>query len=202
MVTTRAGATLTTGFIVGASWPKAPTLSKASEYPNSRFIRLRGYPSHHCDSRLPLRLYRLALIERLFDVVHEHTAALQAKLACYKLAVPVDKEGGRQHANAAITLPYRLFAQQDRVIHPHLPDELGNVLGAGLVHGYAHNLKSLGAVFLLQLDKPGHLDFARTAPCRPEIEQNGLASEIRELHVLALERLQVKIGGILSMQLP
>ena len=81
IATMELGATLTTGFIVGASWPNALALSRRSERANNRFILLRGYPSHHFDSRLPLRLYWLALIERLFDVVDEHTAALQSKLA-------------------------------------------------------------------------------------------------------------------------
>ena len=81
IVTTGAGATLTTGFIVGASWPNALAPSRTSEDANNRFIHLRGYPSHNFDSRLPLRLYWLALIERLFDVVDEHTSALQSKLA-------------------------------------------------------------------------------------------------------------------------
>src|SRR5882724_1335626 len=112
MVTTGAGATLTTGFMVGASWPNAPALSRTSEDANNRFIHLRGYPSHRCDSRLLLRLYRLALAERLFDVVHKHTATLQAKLAGHKLTVAVDKKRSRQYADAAVTLADRLFPQQ------------------------------------------------------------------------------------------
>ena len=45
----------------------------------------------------------------------------------------------------------------------------------------------------MQLDKPRHLDLAGTAIGRPEIEQNGFAAKIRELEVLAVERLQYEV---------
>jgi hypothetical protein len=111
-------------------------------------------------------------------VVHKYAAALQAKLASQDFAVAINEERGWKHADAAITLPYRFLTQQNRVIDPHILGKPGNIVRAGVVHGDAHNLQSLRAIFFLQLDKPWHLDLAGTAPGGPEVEQDSLAMQV------------------------
>src|SRR5205814_1571862 len=51
---------------------------------------------------------------------------------------------------------------------------------------------------VLELDEPGNLDFAGTAPRRPEIEEDHLASEGRQLDVFVVEIFQreVQVGGL------
>src|ERR1700704_2889721 len=191
---------LTTGFIVGISW--AATTGRISATMGNHLIDIEAYISPHCNSRLLLRLYWLALAECLFDVVDKDTAALQAKLACYQLAFAVNEECGRQHANAAIALADRVLPEQDGVVYSELPGELRDVSAVGiLVHGHADDLETLWAVFLLQFDKPGHLDFAWLAPGGPKIEQDGLATEIGELHALAFKRGELEVGRGLSLHL-
>src|SRR5271165_559534 len=117
-----------------------------------------------------MSLYRLALAHGLLDMVDEHAAALQAEFAGDDFAVTVQEEGGRKHTDAAIALADRFLAQQDGIIHSHFLDEFGDLVGAGVVHGYADDLESLRAVFFLQLNKPGHFNLAGAAISRPEIE--------------------------------
>src|SRR5208283_1938066 len=123
----------------------------------------------------------------------EDAAALQTEFAGDELAVAVHKERGWQHAHSAVALANRFFAEQDGVVDAQFLRELSDVFGAGVVHGHADDLKALRAVLLLQLDKPGHLDLARAAIGRPEIEQNGLAAKVGELEVLAIERRQFEV---------
>src|SRR5207302_11498576 len=55
-------------------------------------------------------------------------------------------------------------------LHPRLDDLL-----AFVIHRYAQNDKSLGPVFVIELDKPGDLRFARLAPSGPEVYEYDLA---------------------------
>ena len=58
--------------------------------------------------------------------------------------------------------------------------------------------RPLGPVLLLELDEPRNLDLARAAPRRPEVEQDDLALEVGERHVLVLDVLQreVQVGRL------
>lgn len=143
----------------------------------------------------------MALVHSLFDMVDEDAAALQAEFAGDDLAVAVHKKCRGQHADAAIAVGDRVFADQNGVIDAHILGKFGDIVGAGIVHGYTDDLESVGAVFLLQLDKPGHLDLAGPAVSRPEIEQNGLAAQVREFDVLAVERGEFKVGREIADQL-
>src|SRR5258708_24958959 len=162
---------LTTGFIVGISCAAATGRTSATIGNHLILIRYKRYISQRCNSRLLLRLYWLRLAECLFDVVDEDAAALQAEFTGYQLAFSVDEERCREHANTAVALADRVFPQQNRVVYGQLLGELRNVVRVGVfVHGYADDLESLRAVFLLQPDEQGHLDFAGLAPGGPEIQ--------------------------------
>ncbi len=144
----------------------------------------------------------MALVHGLFDVVDEDAAALQAEFAGDDLTVAVHEKGGGQHANAAVAVGDRVFADQNGVIDAHILGKFGDIVGAGIVHGYADDLESIGAVFFLELDKPGHLDLAGTAVGCPEIEQDGFAAQIREFDALAVERGKFEIGREIADELP
>src|SRR5215467_11433875 len=122
-------------------------------------------------------------------MVYKHAAALQSELARYELAVPTDKERRWQHADAAVTLPYRFFSQQYGIVDIHRFYKLRDVFGRRVILGDAHNLQPLRPVLFLQLDEPRHLDLARSAPCGPEVKQHRLAAEIGKRGVLAVDRL-------------
>ena len=128
-------------------------------------------------------------------MVYEDAAALQTEFAGDELAVAVQKKRGRQHADASVALANRFFAEQDGVVDAQFLGEFSDVFGAGVVHGYAHDLEPLRAVFILQLDKPRHLDLAGTAIRRPEIEQHGFAAKVGELEVLAVECRKFEVRG-------
>src|SRR5208282_672302 len=145
-------------------------------------------------------LYRLALAHGLLDVVHEHAAALQAEFTGDELAVAIQKKRGGQHTDV-VAITDGDFADQDGVIDAHFLGEFGDVFGAGVVIGYADDLESLRAVFLLQLDKPRHFDLAGAAISRPEIEQNRFAAKVGELEVLAIERLQFEVRRQIAHEL-
>ena len=65
----------------------------------------------------------------------------------------------------------------------------------GVIHGNADDLKSLPGELILKLNEPRHLDFAGTAPGRPEVEQDGFATEVREAPGFAVERFEGEIRG-------
>src|SRR5208282_1589054 len=134
-------------------------------------------------------------------MVDEYAAALQAEFAGDELAVAIQKKSGRQNTDAAVALANGLFADQDGVVDAHLLREFGDVFGAGVVHGYAHDLESLRAVFFLQFDKPRHFDLAGLAICCPEIEQDGFAAQVGELEVFSVERGEFEIRGQIAHEL-
>src|SRR6266436_171368 len=170
-----------------------PERRTGEERSREEFSLAPEYPTRRRRSRLLPSLYCLALAEGLLDVVHEDAAALQAEFAGDELAVTVHEKRCGQHADTAVALPNRFLAEQDRVVDAHFLGEFGDVFGAGVVHGYADDLESLGAVFFLQLDEPRHFDLAGAAIRRPEVEQDGFAAEAGELEALAVERGQVEI---------
>src|SRR5450631_3403558 len=120
----------------------------------------------------------MALAEGLFDIVHEIAATAQTEFAGDEFAVAVQEESCGEDANSTVALSYGFFSDEDGVVDAHFFREFGDVFGAGVVHGNAHDLETLGAVFFLELDKPRHLDLAGAAIGCPEIEQDGLAAQI------------------------
>src|SRR5271169_1578525 len=128
-------------------------------------------------------------------MVDEDAAALQAEFTGYDLAVAIHEKRGGQRIDAAVALSDGLCAEQNGVVDAHFLGEFGDVFGGGVVHGDAYDLESLRAVFILQLDKPRHLDFAGTTISGPEIEQNGFTAQAGEFEVLAVERLQIEVRG-------
>src|SRR6266567_874566 len=149
----------------------------------------------------PSLLRHLALLsEGLLNIVFNFRAANQAEHPVHDLAVAADVEGGRKIRNAAILVAHRFFPNQDRVVDAHFLCEAGDLLGTGVVHGYAQHLQPLRAIFFLQVHKPRHFYLAGLTPGRPEVKQDGLAAKIRQLNCLAVERRQRKIRGELALQ--
>src|SRR5208283_4284046 len=115
-------------------------------------------------------------------------------------AVAVQKKRRGQNTDV-VAIADGVFADQDRVVDAHFLREFGDFFSAGVVIGYADDLEALRAVFLLQLDKPRHLDLAGAAIRRPEIEQNRFAAKVGELEVLAIERLQFEVRRQIAHEL-
>ena len=143
----------------------------------------------------------MALAQGLFDVVDEDTAALQAEFTGDQLAIAIQEERGWQHADAAIVLSDRFFSDKNGIVDAHFPSEFRDVFSAGVVHGYADDLETLWAVFLLQFDKPGHLDLARSAIGRPEVEENRFAAQVGKFELFSVQRRQSEIGGQVADEL-
>ena len=91
-----------------------------------------------------------------------------------------NQEAFRQSGDAAVLVADRFFSDQDGIVHAHILGEFADVFLAGVIHGDADDLQSLRAVLFLQVDEPGHFDFAGAAPGRPEVEQHGLAAKVGE----------------------
>src|SRR5438874_6016936 len=90
---------------------------------------------------------------------------------------------------------------QDEVVNTHFFRELLNGFFAGIIECYADDLKPLGSVLLLHFDKPGHLDSARPAPGRPEVQEHSLAAKVRQLDLLTFKVMEHEIGGFLALHL-
>jgi len=185
---------------LGLSCAKAQAENRRNTLARKIFIGLSVLLVHR-GLKLLLSLYRVALAQGFFEVVHEIATAAQAEFAGGYLAVAVHKKCCGQNADAAVAIGNGIFANQDGIIDAHFFGELCDLFIAGIVHGYADDLESLGTVFFLELDKPGHLDFAGSAVSCPEIEKNGLAAKIGELEALAVEGLKIEIGGQVADEL-
>ncbi len=118
-----------------------------------------------------------AVAKGVFDVIHENTTALQSEFPGQYFSVAIEEEGGGQDVDTAVAQSDRFFAEQDGIIYAHVFCELCNVVGAGVVHGNADNLKSLRAIFLLEFDEPGHFYFAGSTVGSPKIQQNSFAAQ-------------------------
>src|SRR6185437_14173736 len=135
-----------------------------------------------------------AAAERLLDPVLDVAAAAQPEHPRYYLAVAANVETGRQVLQPAVLVAHRLLAQQHRVIHAHFLGELRDLIFAGIIHRDAEDLQALRPVLLLQFHEPRHLQPAWCTPGGPEIQQHRLAPKVGQMHGLAVQRLQGKIG--------
>src|SRR5579863_10444746 len=75
-----------------------------------------------------------------------------------------------------------------------------HIFGAVLVQRDTDHFKSLWAVFLLELYKPGYFNDARSAPGGPEIYQHDFILEIRHVDFSAIEVGQFEVSGGLAPQ--
>src|SRR5215469_13199953 len=76
----------------------------------------------------------------LFDIVFDLAAALQSEGFVNHLAVAIDVESFRQELHATVSITYRFFADENRVIHTHIFGEGSNVARAGVIHGDTNKL--------------------------------------------------------------
>src|SRR5260370_3306745 len=82
---------------------------------------------------------------------------------------------------------HHLFVSEyDGVVPPHLVCELFHCFNSALIEGNADNRKPLFRILLLQLNEARDFGSARRTPCRPKIQNNHLALEIRGTNGLAV----------------
>jgi hypothetical protein len=94
-------------------------------------------------------------------------------------AIAVEEERDGQSQHSSILFANFGVAHHDGVIHMELLRERADWVRA-VVHRDADDLKSLGAEFVLQLNKMGNLLAARNTPCGPEIEKHDVAAVGRQ----------------------
>src|SRR5229473_1338641 len=93
----------------------------------------------------------------------------------------VYQERGGQRVHAAVPRAHFFVAHQDAVIDLALLDVGLHHAPAIVVHRDANYREATILVGLLELDEPGNLDLARSAPRGPEIEQDHFALVVRQL---------------------
>ncbi len=113
-------------------------------------------------------------------------------LADYALAI--DEEGDGEAEDSAVLFAGLGVAHYDRVIHFELLVEGGDGV-RGVVHGDADDLEALRAVLVLQVDEVRDFGATGFAPGGPEIEENYLASVVREFEWRAGELGECEVGS-------
>ncbi len=94
-------------------------------------------------------------------------------------SLPID-EDGRRHADDAQGRPRagRGVDVKIKIFNFYAGEELARGVDAGAVQGQGHDLELVRAQLLLQAVERGHFLPARSAPCGPEVEEDGFAFEI------------------------
>ena len=89
------------------------------------------------------------------------------------------------------------MSDQDRIVHLHLL-HVGLERGNRVVDRETQHLKALRSVFGEELDEPGNLELAWTAPRGPEVEQDHLALVRTQRNVTTLQVLEreVEVRGL------
>ena len=102
------------------------------------------------------------------------------------LAIAVDQEGGRQRIHPAVQLGDRIVSLQDPIIDGQLGDERLHGRPPFFVHRDADDGETLVFVLALEVDEPGNLDLAGTAPGGPKIEQDDFSRVIGQVYDIAV----------------
>ena len=123
----------------------------------------------------------------------EYVARGSADVFLHDPAIAVEQERYGQSEHSSILFANSGIAHHDGVVHLELlrkrPDRVRAV-----VHGNADDLKSVGAVFVLQFDKTGNLLTAGNAPRGPEIEKDDLAAIGRQGQCCSIHLRQREVG--------
>src|ERR1035437_121329 len=147
---------------------------------------------------------------RFFDISFEIILCGHSWLYGYHSAVAVQKEGGGQRVETAVGLADGIAIDQNRVSHAHLLDkardlllffaEFAGVFAVDVVGGDGQHLEALGGVAVAQIDKPGGLDLAGSAPGGPEVDGQRMALVVRQRDFFAAEVFEREGWRGLSLQ--
>jgi len=118
--------------------------------------------------------------------------AYQSLMLCRNGSVAIDDKGGRQRLDTAVRFSNLVITSDDSVIDLVLR-EVGFHYGPPfVVHGDTKDCESAIFVATLKVNEPGDLNFARTAPCCPEVQEHHLALVLSKRDVLAVGVLKRK----------
>ena len=141
----------------------------------------------------------LAAVQQPENLTLVSALARQANMLSGDPALAVDEKRSWEGFNAAIHLCDGAVTEHDTVIHRLLPKERLDRPPAVVIHGHAQHGEAPVFVDILELDEPGNLDFAGTAPRRPKIEQHHLALEIGKPQGDAVRIPEAEIRGGLPL---
>jgi hypothetical protein len=113
-------------------------------------------------------------------------------------SLAVDEERCGQRFAAAVHPCDGAVTKHDTVVHV-LPEERLDRPPTIVIHGHAQHGEAPVLVDILELDEPGNLDFAGTAPRRPKIEQHHFALEIGKPQEGAVRIPEAEIRGGLPL---
>lgn len=110
-------------------------------------------------------------------------------------ALAINQESGGEGIDSAVELRGLIVADQDPVIYLQMLEKRLDDFPAFIVHGDADYREAFSLMLALKLLEPGNLDFTRTTPGGPEIQQHDFPAVVREVDELAVRILEGKIGG-------
>src|SRR5579864_5929400 len=96
-------------------------------------------------------------------------------------ALPVDDEVRRKGIDTAVKLRHFLSADHDAVVDLVRGDVGPDRLPSVIVEGDAQHGEVAVLIFLLELDEPGDLNLAGSAPGGPEVQQHDFSAIVRQV---------------------
>src|SRR5262249_41596213 len=94
-----------------------------------------------------------------------------------------------------------VVADHDAVVELVFLDVFANAVPAVVIHGNAQHRELLILEPALEIDEPGDLDLAGSAPRRPEIQQDDLAEIVGQMYGLTVGILEGEVGAGLLRRL-
>src|SRR3984957_5270181 len=141
----------------------------------------------------------LAAVQQPQNLILVSALARQANMLGGDPALAVDEKRSWEGFNAAVHLCDGAVTKHDRVVH-RLPPKVGlHRPPTVVIHGHTQHGEARVLVRILELDEPGNLDFAGTAPGRPKIEQNNFSPVIGKLDSRSICIRHAEIRGCLTI---